>query len=270
MLPFGLLLLIPFFYAPLVALLARSFAPDEDGKPWVAYEHLLTQGHLTTALKQSFEIAGMSFGAMLLVGYPIAYLVCFRMKQRWQLPTLLLLVMSGCVSDIVRIFAWYSLLGQDGVLNKFLTTVGLIDHPLTAILFTRLAVVIVLSAGWLPYVVLPIYSAMRTIDRTHLEAASDLYSSSFSVFRNIVLPMSAPGVLGAFIIVFVPLLSDFATPQLVGGPSSLMIGNFVSDQLLQVGNWPAAAAAATMLLVVSVLLITVAQRVARRFYGAAA
>lgn len=264
-LPLSLLVLIPFFYVPLFTLLIRSFNPEGSGEVWTAYQSILSQGQFVTTLKQSFAIGGLAFGVMLLLGYPLAYLICFKMKPRLHLPMLLLLVMSASVSEIVRIFAWYTLLGHDGIVNRALVDVGIVDQPLS-ILFTRAAVIIVLAAGWLPYVVIPIYSAMRTIDREHLEAARDLYSGQFSVLKNVVLPMSAPGVLGAFIIVFVPLLSDFATPQLVGGPSSLMIGNFVSDQLLQVGNWPAAAAAATLLLVVSVVLIAVAQRVTKHYY----
>jgi len=232
-----------------------------------AYGAVLTGGGLTTTLQRSFEIAGISFGLMVLLGYPLAYLICFRTKPKWQMPVLLLLVMSGGVSDIVRIFAWYALLGYNGVINRGLINAGVVNQPITSLLFSRLAVVIVLTSGWLPYVVIPIYSAMRTIESSHLEAARDLYSGRFSAFRNVVLPMSAPGVLGAFIIVFIPVLSDFATPQLVGGPTSLMIGNFVSDELLQVGDFPAAAAGATLLLLVSIVLIVVAQRLTRRFYG---
>jgi spermidine/putrescine transport system permease protein len=267
MLPLGLLLLVPFFYAPLAGLLLRSFGGETHGGVWSAYSQVLHHGHLLSTLRQSFVIAGVSFGLMLVLGYPLAYLICFRMRPAAQLPMLMLLVLSGSISDIVRIYAWYSLLGYNGVVNKALLKLGVIEHPLTHLLFTRLAVVIVLTAGWLPYVVIPIYSAMRTIDPSTLEAARDLYSGRLSLFKNIVIPMSAPGVLGAFIIVFVPVLSDFATPQLVGGPSSLMVGNLVSDQLLQVGDWPAAAAAASLLLVVSVVLIVGAQRLTRRLYG---
>jgi len=266
MLPIALLFLVPLFYVPLLALLVRSFDPEGGGDAWTSYESILSQGQFAATLKQSFEIGGIAFGIMLLIGYPLAYLICFKMKPRLHLPMLVLLIMSGSISEIVRIFAWYALLGHDGIVNRVLVDVGIADQPVD-ILFSRTAVIIVLTAGWLPYVVIPIYSAMRTIDREHLEAARDLYSGSFSVLKNVVLPMSAPGVLGAFIIVFVPLLSDFATPQLVGGPSSLMLGNFVSDQLLQVGNWSAAAAGATLLLLVSVVLIGIAQRVTKRYYG---
>jgi len=267
MLPLSLLFLVPFFYGPLGGLLVRSFQPEEGGSIWTAYREVLGTGHLLDTVRQSFEIAGLSFALMLVLGWPLAYLIRFRVPPHARLPVLMLLVLAGSISDIVRIYSWYALLGTNGIVNKALMGIGLTDGPVDGLLFSRFSVVIVLTAGWLPYVVIPIYSAMRSIDDSVIEASRDLYSGRFALFRTVLLPMSAPGILGAFIIVFVPVLSDFATPALVGGPSSLMVGNFVSDQLLQVGDWPTAAAAASLLLVVSLLLVAGAQWVSRRFYG---
>jgi putrescine transport system permease protein len=266
-LPVSLLVLIPFFYAPLAGLLVRPLQPDDGGGALSAYQQVLTTGHLLKTVRQSFEIAGLSFGLMLLLGYPLAYLIRFRVPPHWRLPVLMLLVLAGSISDIVRIYSWYALLGTNGMINKLFMGVGVTDAPIDGLLFSRFSVVLVLTAGWLPYVVIPIYSSMRSIDQSVIEASRDLYAGRFALFRSVLLPMSAPGILGAFIIVFVPVLSDFATPALVGGPSSLMVGNFVSDQLLQVGDWPTAAAAASLLLVVSLLLVAAAQWATRRLYG---
>jgi spermidine/putrescine transport system permease protein len=267
MLPLSLIFLVPFFYAPLAGLLVRPLSPDDGGSAWSAYTDVLTTGHLLSTVRQSFEIAGVSFALMLVLGYPLAYLIRFRMPPHARLPVLMLLVLAGSISDIVRIYSWYALLGTHGVVNKLLMGIGITDEPVQGLLFSRFAVVVVLTAGWLPYVVIPIYSSMRSIDASVIEASRDLYAGRFALFRSVLLPMSAPGILGAFIIVFVPVLSDFATPALVGGPSSLMVGNFVSDQLLQVGDWPVASAAASLLLVMSLLLVAGAQWVTRRFYG---
>ena len=267
MLPLSLLFLVPFFYAPLAGLLLRPLRPDDGGSAWSAYTDVLTTGHLLSTVRESFEIAGLSFALMLVLGYPLAYLIRFRMPPHARLPVLMLLVLAGSISDIVRIYSWYALLGTHGVVNKLLMGIGVTDEPVDGLLFSRFTVVVVLTAGWLPYVVIPIYSSMRSIDASVIEASRDLYAGRLALFRSVLLPMSAPGILGAFIIVFVPVLSDFATPALVGGPSSLMVGNFVSDQLLQVGDWPVASAAASLLLVMSLLLVAGAQWVARRFYG---
>lgn len=259
MLPISLLVLIPIFYLPLGNLFARSFQPDDGGSTWSAYRGVLQTGDLLSTVRHSFVIAGLSFGIMLLLGFPMAYLIRFRMAAHARLPVLMLLVLAGSISDIVRIYSWYALLGANGVVNRALMGLGLIHQPLHWLLFTRFAVILVLVAGWLPYVVIPIYTAMRTIDASVIEASRDLYAGRFALFRSVLLPMSAPGILGAFIIVFVPVLSDFATPSLVGGPSSLMVGNFVSDQLLQVGDLPGSSAAASLLLVMSLLLVGAAQ-----------
>jgi spermidine/putrescine transport system permease protein len=267
MLPLSLLFLLPFFYAPLAGLLVRPLQPEDGGSIWSAYTDVLGTGHLLSTVRQSFEIAGLSFVAMLLLGYPMAYLIRFRVSPGWRLTVLMLLVLAGSISDIVRIYSWYALLGTNGVVNKILMGVGLTSEPVDGLLFSRFAVVLVLTAGWLPYVVIPIYSSMRSIDASVLEASRDLYAGRFALFRSVILPMSAPGILGAFIIVFVPVLSDFATPALVGGPSSMMVGNFVSDQLLQVGDWPSASAGASLLLVMSLLLVGGAQWLTRRFSG---
>lgn len=267
MLPLSLLFLLPFFYVPLGGLLVRPLQPDDGGSAWSAYADVLRTGHLLSTVRQSFVIAGLSFGAMLLLGYPLAYLIRFRIAPQHRLTVLMLLVLAGSISDIVRIYSWYALLGTNGVVNRFLMGINLTSEPVDGLLFSRFAVVLVLTAGWLPYVVIPIYSSMRSIDQSVIEASRDLYAGRFALFRSVVLPMSAPGILGAFIIVFVPVLSDFATPALVGGPSSMMVGNFVSDQLLQVGDWPSAAAAASLLLVMSLVLVGGAQWLTRRFSG---
>jgi spermidine/putrescine transport system permease protein len=264
MLPLSLLFLIPIFYLPLGNLFVRSFQPDGGSSIWSAYKGVLQTGDLLSTVRQSFVIAGLSFAIMLLLGFPLAYLIRFRMPPHMRLPVLMLLVLAGSISDIVRIYSWYALLGANGVVNRALMGLGITHAPVHWLLFTRFAVVLVLVAGWLPYVVIPIYTAMRSIDASVIEASRDLYAGRFALFRSVLLPMSAPGILGAFIIVFVPVLSDFATPSLVGGPSSLMVGNFVSDQLLQVGDLPGSSAAASLLLVMSLVLVGGAQWATRR------
>jgi spermidine/putrescine transport system permease protein len=259
-----------FFYAPLSGLLLQSLDPASakptDAFALSSYVKLLTQPSFWQVVQNSFFVAGTAFVVMLAIGFPLAYLLAFSV-HRGRLPLLLLLVLSGSVSEIVRIFAWRTILGSSGLINGSLMQIGLIDRPLDFLLFSPFAVVVVLAAGWLPYVVIPIYAAMRTIDRSTMDVARDLYAAPLMVVRHVVLPLSFPGILGAFTIVFVPLLTEFATPQMVGGPRSIMLGNVVSDQILRLGNWPVGAAAAALLLLLSVVLIAAAQRLTRRFYG---
>jgi ABC-type spermidine/putrescine transport system permease subunit I len=183
MLPLSLLFLVPFFYAPLAGLLVRPLHPDDGGSAWSAYADVLRTGHLLDTVRQSFEIAGLSFGLMLLLGYPLAYLIRFRIPPHARLPVLMLLVLAGSISDIVRIYSWYALLGTNGVVNRLLMGIGMTDQPVDGLLFSRFSVVLVLTAGWLPYVVIPIYSSMRSIDPSVIEASRDLYAGRFALFR---------------------------------------------------------------------------------------
>jgi spermidine/putrescine transport system permease protein len=269
-LPIGLIVLGLLFYAPLFGLLVQSLGPSGPNltgeAPLGTYAKLLGQSSFWLVVQNSFFIAGLAFAIMLVVGYPLAFLLAFRIR-RGRLLVLLALVLTGSVSDIVRIFAWRTILGSSGIVNGVLTQLGIIREPLGFLLFSPFAVVVVLAAGWLPFVVIPIYAAMRTIDPATIDVARDLYATPADVIRHVVFPLSFPGILGAFVIVFVPLLTEFATPQMVGGPRSLMLGNIVSDQILGLSNWPVGAAAATMLLLLAVLLIGAAQLVSRHIYG---
>jgi spermidine/putrescine transport system permease protein len=268
--PVALVVLALFFYAPLLGLLVQSLgsATSAPSGPTLlpAYTKLLGQSSFWLVVENSFVIAGSAFAIMLLVGYPLAYVLAFGVR-RARLLILLALVLSGSVSDIVRIFAWRTILGSSGIINTFLMQLGVIHEPLGFLLFSPFAVVVVLCAGWLPFVVIPIYAAMRTIDPATIDVASDLYAQPRDVIRHVVFPLSFPGILGAFVIVFVPLLTEFATPQMVGGPRSLMLGNIVSDQILALSNWAVGAAAATMLLLLAVVLIGAAQGLNKRVYG---
>jgi spermidine/putrescine transport system permease protein len=270
LLPVALIVLALLFYAPLGGLLVQSFGsagPDpSQAQPLAAYAKLLSQSSFWLVVQNSFFIAGTAFAIMLVVGYPLAYLLAFRIR-RGRLLILLALVLTGSVSDIVRIFAWRTILGTTGIINSVLIQLGIVREPLGFLLFSPFAVVVVLAAGWLPFVVIPIYAAMRTIDPATIDVASDLYATPRGVVRHVVVPLSFPGILGAFVIVFVPLLTEFATPQMVGGPRSIMLGNIVSDQILLLGNWTVGAAAATLLLLLAVVLIAGAQRISTRAYG---
>jgi spermidine/putrescine transport system permease protein len=268
--PIALIVLGLLFYAPLLGLLVQSLGPSgstvSGGAPFASYAKLLAQSSFWLVVQNSFFIAGSAFAIMLLVAYPLAYLLAFKIR-RGRLLILLALVLTGSVSDIVRIFAWRTILGSSGIINTLLIQLGIIREPLGFLLFSPFAVVVVLAAGWLPFVVIPIYASMRTISPATIDVASDLYAKPMAVIRHVVFPLSFPGILGAFVIVFVPLLTEFATPQMVGGPRSLMLGNIVSDQILGLSNWPVGAAAATLLLLLAVVLIGSAQRISRHIYG---
>jgi len=145
-------------------------------------------------------------------------------------------------SYLLRVFAWKIILGFNGVINSGLMRLHLIDQPLSFLLYNPFAVVVTLAHAWAAFAILPIYVSLEKIDRSLLEAASDLGDSALRRFLRITLPLSMPGVIGAAILIFVPTTGDFVTPQLVGGTKGTMIANLIEVQFNAVGNWPLGAA----------------------------
>jgi len=199
---------------------------------------------------------------MLALSLPIAYLLAFRVG-RWELPLLLLLVVADELNPLIRVYAWRMLLGRDGILNSFFQLVGLVQHPIAILLFSKFAVVLVMSMEFLTYTMIPIYAALKTVDPSLLEAANDLGSRFPVTLRKVLIPLAAPGIFVAIILVGIPMLTEFVTPALVGGTSAYMIGNSIEDQILESGNWGVGAAMSFLMLVISAVLALVAYRVGK-------
>jgi spermidine/putrescine transport system permease protein len=155
------------------------------------------------------------------------------------------------------------LLGREGIINSFLTTTGITSHPVDALLFSKFAVIVVLSTSYVTYTIIPIYAAMKAIDSGLFEAARDLGASWFNTFRRVLLPLIMPGILIAMLLVYIPLFTDFASPSLVGGPSGYMLGNAVNDLVLESGNLNGGAALSLMMLIASAIFALVAYRLSK-------
>jgi spermidine/putrescine transport system permease protein len=147
-------------------------------------------------------------------------------------------------SYLIRVFLWKVILGFNGVLNSSLLGLGLIDEPLTFILYNANAVVITLAHAYAPFAILPIFVALEKIDRSLLEASQDLGENRVTTFLRVTLPLAMPGVVAAVLIVFIPTVGDYVTPRLVGGPGGLMIANWIQTQFLRQNNAPMGAATA--------------------------
>jgi len=198
----------------------------------------------------------------LFIAVPVAYVIAFRVG-RWELPLLLFLVLADELNPMVRIYAWRMLLGREGLINEGLMSLGLIDHPIDALLFNQFAVTLVLSTSYLTYTVIPIYGAMKAIDKNMFEAARDLGAGWWTTTRRVLLPLIAPGIFVALLLVYIPLFTDFASPALVGGTSGYMLGNAVNDLVLEQGNLHQGAAMSMLLLVVAAAFAAVAYKLAR-------
>src|SRR3954463_11825472 len=190
--------------------------------------------------------------------YPLAYFLALSGTKRKYL-LLLLLIAPFLTSYLLRVLAWKVILGNQGVINSFLVWTGLRspDHPISQLLYSRFAVMLVLGYIWLPFVALPIFVTLESLDRRLFEAATDLGATRWQTFRRVTLPLSLPGVFAAFLFVFIPTLGEFVTPSLVGGASGYMYGNQIVD-LFGTGfpDWQTGSVLALFLLgVVAVLTI---------------
>ena len=202
-------------------------------------------------LLRSIENSAMVAFLTVLLAYPAAYFVAFKVKKR-KILWLILITLPFWTSYLLRVFAWKIILGYNGVINSGLISIGLIDEPLTFLLNNREAVVITLAHAWAAFAILPIYVSLEKIDRSLLEAAADLGESPLWSFLRVTLPLSIPGVMAAFLLVFIPIVGDYVTPKLVGGNNGVMIGNLVQTQFGRGNNWPLGAAVS----IISMMTIT--------------
>ncbi len=256
-----------FFVLPLILIVAISFRPEsgpinfED--PWnltlVQYQQVFATPVYLRLLGVSILMAFGIAAASTVLAFPIAYFLTFRARGRAPIYLLLLLV-PFCVSYLLRVMAWRMMLGQEGAINSFLETIGLISEPLDLLLYSRAAVMITLTYVWIPFAALPIYAAMQRIDRGHLEAAADLGAGPWSRFARVTVPLSLPGVLAAFFMVFIPTVGEYVTPSLVGGTEGIMYGNIIQEFFTSAGSWAIGAALSVIMLVVTLVLIAAALR----------
>ncbi len=210
----------------------------------------------------TFEIATTAMIVQLIVAIPLAYVIAFK-AGRWQVPILLFLVLADELNPMVRIYAWRMLLGREGLINEGLMSIGIINQPIDALLFSQFAVTLVLSTSYLTYTVIPIYGAMKAIDGNVFEAARDLGAGWWTTSRRVLLPLIAPGIFISLLLVYVPLFTDFASPALVGGTSGYMLGNVVNDYVLESGDLNRGAAMSIIMLVLSALFAFGAYRLGR-------
>ena len=193
------------------------------------------------------------------LGYPVAYLLA-SLEGRLKYTMTLVFVIPLLMSYIIKIYAIRSLLGSNGFLNRILMTLGLIDQPLTFLIFNLQAVMLTLSVILLPFAILPIFVALEKIPRNILEASADLGASSWQSFRDVILPLSLQGIAIGASFTFVLALGDFVTPQMVGGQSGFTFGRIIYSQFGSAFNWPFGAALSVILAAVVILAIVIAAR----------
>lgn len=202
-------------------------------------------------LMRSVWIALLSTVICLFLGYPLGYFISTRKRPFMRSLTLFLVILPFWTNFLVRTYAWRVMLGQEGVINNALIGLGIIQEPLN-MLFTQGAVLVGLVYGFLPFMVLPIYASVERFDFKLVEAANDLGANSWSAFWRVVLPGTLPGVIAGSILVFIPSIGSYITPDLLGGGSgdSLMVGNLIAEWFGANGNWPRGSAMSVILMAI--------------------
>jgi spermidine/putrescine transport system permease protein len=188
-----------------------------------------------------------------LLAFPVAYFVSFHVDPSRKSLWLFLITIPFWTSYLIRVFLWKVILGYNGVVNSGLMGLGIISEPLQWINYNVGAVVVTLAHAYAPFAILPIFVALEKIDRSLLEAGQDLGESRFMTFLRVTLPLAMPGVIASVLIVFIPTIGDFVTPQLVGGPEGRMVANLIQLQYLKLQNYPLGSAIA----VSAMLIVTV-------------
>ena len=228
------------------------------------YTKLLQNPIYFQVLFRSMRIAAGVTLFSLLLGYPVAYYMSFHAGFRKDLLYQLVIVPLW-VSYLVRGYAWKTILGSEGVFNGFLQYLHITQKPVSFFLYSPFAVVLMLTHIYTPFVFLPLYASLEHIPRNLVEASHDLGATPRATFLRVVLPLSLPGLLAGATFAFVLTLGDFLAPQLVGGPSSIMIANVVQSLFGTAYDWPLGAAISVVILVLTVLLLFLAERLERRW-----
>jgi ABC-type spermidine/putrescine transport system permease subunit I len=259
----ALALLAVLFAYPVLRLIALSV----EGGSLTWYAKALGESLYLEVFWITIRIAVIVTAMTLVLSYPVAYFLATTSRLGAALG-FALVVLPLWTSILVRTYAWMVLLGRNGIVNKSLIAVGAIDEPL-ALLHNELGVVIGMVHVLMPYMVLPIYAAMRRVDPDLLQAAEGLGAGTFRIFRRIFLPLSVQGVYAGCILVFVLSVGFFITPALLGGGRVIMIAVLIEQQVRDVLNWPFASALATVLLVATIAIYGLAQRATGARTGAA-
>lgn len=253
----GLLVAVPLGILVVYSFWTQSYVDIDRTATLANYKEALTDPLVRHLLLRSIGIAALVTFATVLLAYPIAYYIAFKTERKtlW----LLLVTIPFWSSYLLRVFAWKLILGFNGVLNSGLITTGVIEEPLTILLYNIGAVVLTLAHAWAPFAILPIYVSLQKIDKSLLEAATDLGEGPAMRFLRVTLPLSVPGIIAACLVIFIPTVGDYVTPALVGGSDGKMIANLIQIQFGAANNWPLGATLAllSMLIVTFVALVFV-------------
>jgi spermidine/putrescine transport system permease protein len=252
-----------FFVLPMIIIIGYSFL--ERGE-YGNIEYIFTLRNYRRlfdsiyfmAIIRTLQMASINAIICLLLGYPLAYFIAKQDNTTLKNILLVLVILPFWTNFLVRTYSWMILLGDEGIINNFLIKYGVLSEPMQT-LHTPKAVIIGLVYNYLPFIVLPLYSSLEKIDGNLISAAKDLGASTFSTFVKIILPLSKSGIFAGFILVFIPSIGEFITPNLLGGSKVLMLGNIIARQFRESRDWPFGSAIALIVMgfIMIVLIIDI-------------
>jgi spermidine/putrescine transport system permease protein len=256
--------------APLAAVLVYSLMVDSKvgasaGFTFANYTEVWTGKIYQTVMLRSLWVSMAVTLVTVVLAYPVAYFVSFHVKPERKALWLFLITIPFWTSYLIRVFLWKVILGYNGVINSGLLWLGVIDEPLTAINYNVQAFVVTLAHAYAPFAILPIFVVLEKIDRSLLEAGQDLGESRLMTFWRVTLPLSMPGVIAAVLIVFIPTIGDYVTPDLIGGGKIPMIANMIEVKMLKQNNKAVGAAIAVSAMVIVAAVSIVFLLLNRRF-----
>jgi spermidine/putrescine transport system permease protein len=255
-----------FAIVPFTLVIVASFLSRNDSELITTPLTLANYFNLNHAIywrifENSFLIAGGATLACLVLGYPFAYIIA-RMESRWKNLLMLLVIIPFWTSSLIRSYALIAIIKAKGVLNTLLLALGIIHTPLS-ILFTNAAVIIGLVYNLLPFMILPLMTNIERLDTRLIDAAYDLGANRFTTFRRVIIPLTMPGIISGCILVFLPAMTLFYIPDILGGAKSILIGNLIQNQFIVAENWPMGSMFSVILTFVLAMLIFIYTRVAR-------
>lgn len=250
--------LMLFVFIPNIMIIITSFLTRDDANlidltfTLHNYARLLDPLYAKVML-HSLYMAIIATGLCLFIGYPFAYIVA-KMPEKMRPIMLFLVIVPFWTNSLIRTYGLKVVLGTQGILNKSLIAIGLIEHPIR-IMYTEVAVMVGLVYILLPFMILPLYSAIEKLDRTYIEAARDLGANKIQTLLKVILPLTMPGIIGGCLLVLLPALGMFYVSDLLGGAKNLLIGNVIKSQVLNARDWPFGAATSIALTLVMAFML---------------
>lgn len=258
-----------FLIVPYVVLLAVSFwtrkfpvfVPDFQ---FGNYAQIFADPQYYTVILRTLKIAGLVTLAAVALGYPLAYFLVFTVQSaRWRNILYMAVIVPLWVSYLLRAYTWKIILGTDGVLNSFLVWSGILAEPTDLFLYNQFSMVLTLTYIFIPFMVMPIFTALDKIPRRLIEASEDLGVGPFRTFLKVILPLSVGGVVAGATMTFCLAFGDFVAPALVGGPNGTMLANILQTQFGAALNWPLGSALAMIVLIIVLALMGLSSRLER-------